>query len=389
MNAADETHVRPGPLSGLHVVELGGIGPVPLCGMILSDLGAEVVRIDRPSLAGTESLAPVLHRGRRSVTIDLKAPEGRDLALRLIDLAQALVEGFRPSVTERLGLGPGACLARNPQLVYGRMTGWGQDGPLAGEAGHDIDYIALAGALGAIGPRDGNPVVPLNLVGDMGGGGMMLALGICAGVLHARATGEGQVVDAAMTDGVALQLAGIHGLLARGLWSDRRGENLLDGSAPFYGTYRCADGGHVAVGCLEPEFYAAFLARPRTCRRPAVRAISTIGRRGPRWPSGWRRRSPSGPATSGRRSSRAATPASRRCWGSPRRRVIRHNATRGTYVVDDAGAIQPGVAPRFLGTPSPAPRPAQAVGADTEDVLAELGVDNAAFARLRELGVVA
>ena len=388
MNAADETHVRPGPLSGLHVVELGGIGPVPLCGMILSDLGAEVVRIDRPSLAGTESLAPVLHRGRRSVTIDLKTPEGRGLALRLIDRAQALVEGFRPSVTERLGLGPGACLARNPQLVYGRMTGWGQDGPLAGEAGHDIDYIALAGALGAIGPRDGNPVVPLNLVGDMGGGGMMLALGICAGVLHARATGEGQVVDAAMTDGVALQLAGIHGLLARGLWSDRRGENLLDGSAPFYGTYRCADGGHVAVGCLEPEFYAAFLAVLELADDPLF--ADQLDRSA--WPAMAERLE----ATFAERARDewATLFAGRDACVTPVLGLAEaahhpHNATRGTYLVDEDGAIQPGVAPRFLGTPSPAPRPAQAVGADTEDVLAELGVDSAAFARLRELGVVA
>jgi len=388
MNAADETHVRPGPLSGLHVVELGGIGPVPLCGMILSDLGAEVVRIDRPSLAGTESLAPVLHRGRRSVTIDLKTPEGRGLALRLIDRAQALVEGFRPGVTERLGLGPGACLARNPQLVYGRMTGWGQDGPLAREAGHDIDYIALAGALGAIGPRDGNPVVPLNLVGDMGGGGMMLALGICAGVLHARATGEGQVVDAAMTDGVALQLAGIHGLLARGLWSDRRGENLLDGSAPFYGTYRCADGGHVAVGCLEPEFYAAFLAVLELADDPLFahqHDRSAWPEMAKRLEATFAERARDEWATLFAGRDACVTPV----LGLAEAAHHPHNATRGTYLVDEDGAIQPGVAPRFLGTPSPAPRPAQAVGADTEDVLAEIGVDSAAFARLRELGVVA
>jgi len=356
--------------------------------MILSDLGAGVVRIDRPSLAGTESLAPVLHRGRRSVTIDLKTPEGRDLALRLIDRAHALVEGFRPGVTERLGLGPGACLARNPQLVYGRMTGWGQDGPLAGEAGHDIDYIALAGALGAIGPRDGNPVVPLNLVGDMGGGGMMLALGICAGVLHARATGEGQVVDAAMTDGVALQLAGIYGLLARGLWSDRRGENLLDGSAPFYGTYRCADGGHVAVGCLEPEFYAAFLAVLELADDPLFahqHDRSAWPEMAERLEATFAERARDEWATLFAGRDACVTPV----LGLAEAAHHPHNATRGTYLVDEDGAIQPGVAPRFLGTPSPAPRPAQAVGADTEDVLAEIGVDSAAFARLRELGVVA
>ena len=388
MDEAHATHARPGPLAGLRVVELGGIGPGPFCGMILSDLGAEVVRIDRPSRAGTEPLAPVLHRGRRSVTIDLKTPEGVDLALRLVDRADALVEGFRPGVTERLGLGPDTCLARNPRLVYGRMTGWGQDGPLAREAGHDVNYIALAGALGSIGPADGDPVVPLNLIGDMGGGGMMLALGICAGVLHARATGRGQVVDAAMTDGTALQLAGIHGLLARGLWSDRRGENLLDGAAPFYRTYRCADGGHVAVGCLEPEFYAAFLGVLGLADHPLFahqHDRSAWPEMAERLEAMFAERARDEWATLFAGRDACVTPV----LGLAEAARHPHNATRGTYVVDDAGAIQPGVAPRFLGTPSPAPRPAQTVGADTEDVLAELGVDNAALARLRELGVVA
>src|SRR6478735_3363787 len=384
----DERAGTGGPLGGLRVVELGGIGPVPLCGMVLSDLSAEVVRVDRPSDAGREPLIPTLLRGRRSLAVDLKAPEGAGLVLRLVDRADALIEGFRPGVAERLGLGPETCLARNRRLVYGRMTGWGQDGPLAQEAGHDVNYIGLAGALGAIGPADGDPVVPLNLVGDMGGGGMMLALGICAGVLHARATGEGQVVDAAMTDGVALQLAGIHGLLARGLWSDRRGENLLDGSAPFYGTYRCADGGHVAVGCLEPEFYAAFLAVLELADDPLFahqHDRSAWPEMAKRLEATFAERARDEWATLFAGRDACVTPV----LGLAEAAHHPHNATRGTYLVDEDGAIQPGVAPRFLGTPSPAPRPAQAVGADTEDVLAELGVDSAAFARLRELGVVA
>jgi alpha-methylacyl-CoA racemase len=225
--------------------------------MLLADLGAEVTRIERPSDAGSPTIHPVLHRGRRWVTIDLQTDAAA--ALSLVDDADALIEGFRPGVAERLGLGPDACLARNPRLVYGRMTGWGQDGPLAQEPGHDINYISIAGVLGAIGPAGGDPVVPLNLVGDMGGGGMLLALGIVAALLHARQTGEGQVVDAAMVDGAALQLSLVLGLLATGHWRDGRGANILDGAAPFYRTYRCADGGHVAVGAIEPQFFAALL----------------------------------------------------------------------------------------------------------------------------------
>jgi alpha-methylacyl-CoA racemase len=246
-----------GPLAGIRVVELGGIGPAPFCGMLLADLGAEVTRVQRPSDEGTPTVHPVLHRNRRWVTIDLQTDA--DSALRLVDDSHVLIEGFRPGVAERLGLGPDVCLARNPRLVYGRMTGWGQNGPLAQEPGHDINYISIAGVLGAIGPAGGDPVVPLNLVGDMGGGGMLLALGIVAALLHAQQTGEGQVVDAAMVDGAALQLSLVLGLLATGHWRDARGANILDGAAPFYRTYRCADGGHVAVGAIEPQFFAAFL----------------------------------------------------------------------------------------------------------------------------------
>jgi alpha-methylacyl-CoA racemase len=378
---------RSGPLAGLRVVELGGIGPGPFCGMLLADLGAEVIRVDRPAEAGTETLASVLHRGRRSVTIDLKRHAGVDVALRLIDAADALVEGFRPGVAERLGLGPEVCLARNPRLVYGRMTGWGQDGPLAREAGHDINYIAVAGALGAIGPADGDPAVPLNLVGDMGGGGMLLALGIVSALLHARSTGEGQVVDAAMTDGTAIQLATIHGLLARGLWHDRRGANLLDGAAPFYRAYRCADGKHVAVGCLEPEFYAAFLRVLELADDTLFADQYDEGA----WPA-MRARLAELFATRSRDDWTEAFAGEEACV-APVLTLAEaashpHNVARGTYVVDEDGAIQPRPAPSFLGSPLAPPRPARIIGADTEDVLAEAGLDAAAIDELRAQGVV-
>jgi alpha-methylacyl-CoA racemase len=370
------------------VIELGGIGPGPFCGMVLADLGCEVIRVDRPAEAGRETLHVVLHRGRRSVTLDLKSTAGAQVALRLIDTADAVIEGFRPGVTERLGLGPDTCLARNPRLVYGRMTGWGQDGPLAQEPGHDINYIGIAGALGAIGPADGDPVIPLNLIGDMGGGGMLLALGITAALVHARATGEGQVVDAAMTDGTAIQLAGIYGLLARGRWSDRRGANLLDGAAPFYRTYRCADGGHIAVGCLEPQFYAELLRvleltdDPLFAQQydesawPAMRSrLEELFAARPR--DDW--------ATAFDGRGACVTPV----LGLGEAALHPHNAARRAYTVDESGAIQPGPAPRFLGTPSPRPSPARQVGADTDDVLAEAGLEPAEIDELRTRGVVA
>ena len=252
-----------GPLYGVKVVELGGIGPVPFAGMLLSDLGADVVRVDR-TVAGpfgtwSEPRFDVLARGRRSVAVDLKTEGGREAVLRIVACADALIEGFRPGVAERLGLGPDDCLARNERLVYGRMTGWGQEGPLAATAGHDIDYIAITGALHAIGTAGGGPVTPLNLVGDFGGGALYLALGVVSGILHARASGRGQVVDAAMVDGAASLMAAIYGAHAIGFWRDERGANLLDGGAPFYRVYATADGRHVAVGAIEPQFYAALV----------------------------------------------------------------------------------------------------------------------------------
>ena len=259
-----------GPLSGLKIVEMVGIGPGPFCAMVLADLGAEVLRIDRPRRPGAGATAHVLPadprfdvmaRGRTTLEVDLKKPGAIDDVLAVIDRADALLEGFRPGTMERLGLGPDACLARNPRLVYGRMTGWGQTGPLSQAAGHDINYIAISGALHAIGARDGKPMVPLNYVGDFGGGAMLLAVGMLAALLEAKGSGRGQVVDAAMTDGAALLSTMMYGFAANGWWNNDRGTNMLDGGAHFYDTYRCADGKHVALGAIEPQFYATLRER--------------------------------------------------------------------------------------------------------------------------------
>lgn len=248
-----------GVLAGLRVVELAGLGPAPFCGMLLADMGADVVRVERPG--GAEQLKPsdVLVRGRRVIELDLKVDVDRNQLLDLLKHADALVEGYRPGVMERLGLGPDVCFQVNPRLVYARMTGWGQDGPLASRAGHDINYIAISGVLNAIGPAEGPPVIPLNLIGDFGGGGMMLAMGILAGVLNARGTGKGQVIDAAMTDGTALLSSMMWGFMQGGHWKNARGANLLDGAAHFYTTYACADGKYLSVGAIEPQFYSALL----------------------------------------------------------------------------------------------------------------------------------
>jgi alpha-methylacyl-CoA racemase len=249
-----------GPLKGIKVIEMAGIGPAPFCGMLLADMGAEILRIERKGVRSFLDIG-TLNRGRRSVALDLKDPASARTVLALIANADALIEGFRPGVMERLGLGPEVCIARNPRLVYGRMTGWGQFGPLATAAGHDINYIALSGALHAIGSAGGPPIPPLNLVGDFGGGGMLLAFGLVCALLEAQQSGQGQVVDAAMTDGAALLMAAIYDMHSQGSWRDERGSNLLDGGAHFYGTYACSDGKYVAIGSLEPQFYALLLER--------------------------------------------------------------------------------------------------------------------------------
>jgi alpha-methylacyl-CoA racemase len=255
--------MRMGPLAGITVIEIAGIGPGPFCGMMLADLGADVIRVDRvQSVQGGDPERPpadFLARGRRSVGVDLKSPEGVEVVLDLVARADALYEGFRPGVAERLGIGPEDCLGRNPRLVYGRMTGWGQDGPYASTAGHDINYIARAGALAPIGRRGEAPVPPLNLVGDFGGGGLLLAYGLLAGLLEARTSGRGQVIDAAMVDGAAALMTMTHSFRAMGIWEDDRGTNMLDTGAHFYDVYETSDGRYVSIGSIEPQFYAELL----------------------------------------------------------------------------------------------------------------------------------
>ncbi len=252
-----------GPLEGIKIIEIAGIGPGPFAAMLLADMGAEVIRVDRPKKNGPGIAIPdrasVLNRGRRSIAVDLKSPEGIEVILKLVEQTDGFLEGFRPGVTERLGIGPDVCLKRNPKLIYGRMTGWGQDGPMAKVAGHDIDYIALSGVLHAIGPKDGKPTPPLNLIGDFGGGGMFLAFGLICGILEAQKSGEGQVVDAAMIEGSALLANMFFSFRATQSWIEERGSNILDGGADFYDTYETKDGKYMAVGAIEPQFYTRML----------------------------------------------------------------------------------------------------------------------------------
>lgn len=248
-----------GPLKGIKVVEMAGIGPGPFCAMMLSDMGAEVIRVDRLAHKGSGHRANVSNRGRRSIAVDLKNPQGVDTVKKLIDQADVVIEGFRPGVMERLGLGPEECLERNPRLVFGRMTGWGQHGPLAHAAGHDINYISIGGALGAMGHPDRPPSPPLNLVGDFGGGAMYLLAGVLAALVERASSDKGQVIDAAMTDGTASLLTPFYGMMAMGMWTTQRNDNRLDGGAHYYGSYTCSDGKHISIGSIEPQFYALLL----------------------------------------------------------------------------------------------------------------------------------
>ncbi len=368
-----------GPLAGVRVVEVGGIGPGPFAGMLLADLGAEVIRVDRPGDAAPPGHSLLL-RGRRSVGIDLKDDRGGDLVRRLAERSDVLIEGFRPGVMERLGLGPAELLAANPRLVYGRMTGWGQDGPLATAAGHDINYIAVAGALEPSTAPDGAPTPPLNLLGDFGGGGMLLVCGVLAAVLHARTTGRGQVVDAAIVDGTALMTAMLHSMRAEGIWAAERGHNLLDGGAPFYGVYATADHKWLAVGALEPPFYAQLLDGLGLADEQAGTDQYDAGR----WPQ-----------TKARFAARIAE-RTREEWTtvfegtdacvSPALapdevREHPHLAARGTFV-DGPGGVQPAPAPRFSETSTALPTPANTSGADTAAVLTELGLSRDQIAML-------
>ena len=376
-----------GPLSGLRIVEMVGIGPGPFCGMLLADLGAEVLRVDRPRdlrTGATAAVLPadprfdVLARGRSTLEVDLKRAGAVDDLLAVIDRADALIEGFRPGTMERLGLGPDVCSARNAKLVYGRMTGWGQHGPLAQAAGHDLNYIALSGALHAIGPNDGKPVVPLNYIGDFGGGAMLLAVGVLAALLEAKGSGRGQVVDAAMTDGAALLSAMMYGWAANGWWNDRRGDNLLDGAAPFYDTYRCADGRHVAIGAIEPQFYAVLRDR---CGINDPSFDAQMDRAA--WPANKRRLADLF-ATKTRDQWCALLEGSDACfapvldWDEAPRHP--HNVARETFVTID-GVLQPAPAPRFSRTPADQPRPV-AERPDADAVLGAWDVATEARSRL-------
>ena len=358
-----------GPLSGFKIIELAGIGPGPFCGMMLSDMGADVIRVDRKGAAGGRG-RDVLARNRRSIAVDLKHPDGVATVLRLCAGADALFEGFRPGVTERLGLGPEQCMAHNPKLVYGRMTGWGQDGPMAQAAGHDINYIGLSGALHAIGPRGGKPVPPLNLIGDFGGGGMLLAFGIVCALLETQKSGRGQVVDAAMVDGAASLMAMFFTMRAGGAFNEERGTNLLDGGAHFYDTYETLDGKYVCIGSIEPQFYAELLQKTGVDAAQFKEQMN---------PAGW-------PALKAELT-RVFKTRTRDAWcaimeGSDvcfapvlslsEAPAHPHNLHRRTFLEVD-GVTQPAPSPRFSRTVAEVRHGARKPGEDTAEVLASFG----------------
>jgi alpha-methylacyl-CoA racemase len=378
-----------GPLSGVKVIELAGIGPGPMCAMLLSDLGAEVVRVDRlaPADLGIDRGRKynVLNRGRRSIAVELKSPAGVDAVLRLVEQADVLIEGFRPGVTERLGLGPDECFARNPRLVYGRMTGWGQEGPMAHAAGHDINYIALTGALAAIGPTGGPPVPPLNLVGDFGGGALYLAFGICAALVEARQSGQGQVIDAAMVDGAASLLTAIYGIHASGGWNLERGTNVLDSGAHFYGTYECSDGEWISVGSIEGKFHAELLERlglseddipdrnDRSRWTEHKLRLTELFLQKPR--AEWCQ------LLEGTDSCFAPVLTMAEAPDHP------HMKHRGTFI-ELEGVVQPGPAPRFSRTPGQVQGPVAEPGQHTDEVLRDWGWSDDEIGALRQAGTV-
>lgn len=376
-----------GPLEGVRVIEIASLAPAPFGCMVLADLGADVLRVERAERCGPQARPPAdpLIRGRRSMGLNLKDPAGIDLLLRLADDADVLVEGFRPGVAERLGFGPEVCAGRNPRLIFARMTGWGQDGPLAPTAGHDIDYIAISGALGPIGRAGERPVPPLNLVGDFGGGGMLLVLGILAALVERERSGRGQVIDAAMVDGSALLTSFLYGMRASGAWQDERGTNLLDGGAPFYDTYECADGRHVAVGALEPQFYAALLNGLGLADAGLPAQLDRSG-----WPE-LRRRLAAAFATRSRDEWAQVFAGTDACVApvlTMDEAVAHPHAQARSSFTEVGGVVQPAPAPRFgrspAGQPAAPPRP----GADTDSVLAGLGLSAEQTAGLRARGVV-
>jgi alpha-methylacyl-CoA racemase len=385
-----------GPLAGIKVVELAGIGPAPFCAMLLADMGAEVVRVDRAANvghddsrvggpAGEEYRFNLLARGRSNIAVDLKNKDGQDAVLRLVDQADALIEGFRPGVMERLGLGPDICLQRNPRLVYGRMTGWGQDGPIAHIAGHDINYIALAGVLATIGEAGRGPVPPLNLVGDFGGGALYLAMGVLAGVISARATGKGQVIDCSMVEGSASLMTMMYAALASGNWIEQRGYNRTDGGSHFYHVYETKDGEYVAVGSIEPQFYKLLLTHTglEGADLPPQTDRST-------WPDMQRRLAAIFKEKT--RDEWVAIMQDTDICFAPVLRMSEaiehpHNRHRDSFIEID-GIPQPAPAPRFLGTPTNVQRPPAKIGENTDEVLCNWGFSAAEIAALHTSGAV-
>ena len=372
-----------GPLSGLKIVEFAGIGPGPFCGMLLSDLGADVVRVDRKG-SGRASPADVTSRGRRSVALDLKSPDAIEAVLKLLESADGLIEGFRPGVMERLGLGPDVVLARNPKLVFGRMTGWGQTGPYAKAAGHDMNYIAITGALHAIGTED-KPVPPLNLVGDFGGGALYLAFGLMAGIISARETGKGQVIDCAMSDGAASLMAMFYGFKGAGIWKDERRSNLLDGGAHFYDTYQCADGKWISIGSIEPQFYALLLEKTGITDPEFANQMDRSA-----WPS-LKAKLQDVLRTRTQAEWCAIMDATDICFApvldleeAPKHA---HNVARETFVTVE-GVVQPAPAPRFSATPGAIQGPPPKIGAHNDEALTDWGFTAAEVDALKEKGAL-
>ena len=378
-----------GPLEGVRIIELAGLGPAPFAGMMLADAGADIIRIDRADRATypprEEPHVDLMNRGRRSVAVDLKHPDGVALVLRLLEEADGLMEGFRPGVAERLGLGPDECLACNPKLVYGRMTGYGQGGPMAQAAGHDIDYIALSGALEAIGRQGERPLPPLNLVGDFGGGGMLLAFGMVAAILGARITGKGQVIDAAMVDGAASLMTMTYTLRAAGVWQDGRGTNLLDTGAHFYEVYETSDGRYMGVGAIEPQFYSELMRRLGLGDEDlSIQMDRTT------WPE-MKERFTNIFASKTRAEWEAVFAGSDACvapvLSAAEAPDHPHNKARGTFT-EVAGVVQPAPAPRFLSTPGSIRRPPPNPGQYADEALADWGMPTDEIAALRSSGAI-
>lgn len=378
-----------GPLHGIRVIEMAGLGPGPFCGMMLADMGAEVICIERkPSTTQSDfdrMKRTVTDRGRRSVALDMKQDGASDLVLRLIGTADVLIEGFRPGVMERLGLGPDICLAHNPRLIYGRMTGWGQHGPLSHTAGHDINYIAISGVLGAMGYADRPPTPPLHLVGDMGGGGMMLAFGIVCALLEAKNSGQGQVIDAAISDGTASLASMYYGMRSKEQWSEQRADNLLDGGAPFYGCYECSDGRHIAIGSIEPQFYRLLL--------------DLCGVDDPVFADQWNKRAWSELREKLRKvfllrsqdEWRALLEGTDACFAPvldfDQALEHPHHQARNTFIHID-GIPQPAPAPRFSRTPGNAGHLPESVGQHTQEVLLEAGFSSAELAGFAAASII-